>query len=113
MVDAGRIAYFCRTMCVVGVMVGAGCQDQTQRSDFLARSEQDCALGDRPACSMLDVLRAQPGKVEPTRPSQPARTQVERDVEAITAGIRRARSSPRSKGVEIAPIAPPYGPFSP
>lgn len=104
---------FGRAICLLVVMIGAGCQTQNQRSDFLARSEQDCALGDLPACSMLDVLRVQALKAEPAKAIRPGRTQVEKNVDAITAGIRRAQSSARTKGIDVAPIAPPYGPFTP
>jgi|SRR3954447_21044517 hypothetical protein len=113
MTEMGRIGPFCRSICLVGVMLGAGCQTETQRHDFLARSQQDCALGDPSACAMLESLNPQIPMATSTAPVRPHRTQIEQNTDAIMAGIHRARSSPRGKGVEIAPIAPPYGPFTP
>lgn len=38
-------------------LILTGCQAYPHRPDFMARSTEDCAHGDRLACWMLDALR--------------------------------------------------------
>jgi hypothetical protein len=107
MFDIGNTVGFCRSIALASAMVGAGCQKETQRPDFLTRSNQDCALGDLSACSMLDALRVQSAIVKPTVSSQPERTQLEHYTDAIMDSIRKARSSGPSKQLEIEPATVP------
>jgi hypothetical protein len=107
MFDIGNTVGFFRSIALASAMIGAGCQVETQRPDFLTRSSEDCALGDLSACSMLDALRVQSAIVKPTAPSQPERTQHERYTDAIMDGVRKARSSGPSKQLEIEPATVP------
>jgi hypothetical protein len=66
MFDIGNTVGFFRSIALASAMIGAGCQVETQRPDFLTRSSEDCALGDLSACSMLDALRVQSALVKPT-----------------------------------------------
>ncbi|CAH2600720.1 conserved protein of unknown function [Rhodovastum atsumiense] len=79
------------------MFVLAGC---TSRPDFLARSQQDCGLGDREACRMLQVLDPpRMGKAPLSRA-----TQTEKDVQAILQGMARAKASPRTGYRENVPL---------
>jgi hypothetical protein len=82
----------------------AGCAPQSPRPDFLVRSLQDCASGDQSACAMLSSLSSTPVTVSDTNVQQQrARTQQERDADAIMEGIRRARSAPAGQNLRMAP----------
>jgi hypothetical protein len=113
MFDIGNIVAYCRSIVLFGVVIGAGCQNDAQRPDFLTRSNEDCALGDLSACSMLDALRVQSAIVKPTAASHPQRGQVEQNTEAIMNGIRKARSSGPSKQLETEPTTLPDELLSP
>jgi hypothetical protein len=113
MFGIGNIVSFCRSIVLASAIIGAGCQTETQRPDFLTRSNEDCALGDLSACSMLDALRVQSAIVKPTVASQPHRGQVEQNTDAIMDGIRKARSSGPSKHLETEPTTLPNELLSP
>ena len=100
MLDIGNIVAFCRSIVLFGAVIGAGCQNEAQRPDFLTRSNEDCALGDLSACSMLDALRVQSAIVKPTVASQSHRGQVEKNSDAIMDGVRKARSSGPSEQLD-------------
>ena len=93
-----------RASVVLAALIIVGCQDQTPRPDFLARSQQDCANGDPEACAMLDVLSEIAVRTGATEPDTPDRQQVEKDVDAIMEGISRARSSKSTDRWRIAPV---------
>ena len=90
---------------VLAALTVAGCQAQPARPNFLARSLQDCQDGDQAACAMLGSLSASVPATQPSgaRVEPRPRTQQEQDVDAIMNGIRRARSSPPSQDLKIAP----------
>ncbi len=78
-----------------------GCQNQPERPNFLVRSLQDCADGQRAACQMLEALVVKGDQT--TERNRPGETQVQRNVDAIMKGIDRARSSPPAGRWHIAP----------
>ena len=82
-----------RASVLLAELIISGCQYQTSQPDLLARSQQDCASGDRTACAMLGVLSTIAVRVGALEPNPPDWRQVEKDIEAIMQGIDRARSS--------------------
>jgi hypothetical protein len=100
-----KIVNVCRSIIFAGVIPWIGCQTETQRPDFLARSHEDCALGDLPACSMLDALQVRSAIAGPTK-AQPQRTQVQRDTDAIMNGRSKGWPPVPSKELEVAPTTP-------
>src|SRR5690348_9330300 len=93
----------CRALMVLIVLIAVGCENQTHRSDFLARSQQDCTNGDQLACEMLDALIVKADQTSAAEPNPPGQEQVEKNVDAIMDGIRRARSSKPTDRMHIAP----------
>jgi hypothetical protein len=81
----------------------AGCTAQPSRPNFVARSMQDCASGDRATCEMLGSLGSEAASAANTHVDQHARTQPQKDADAIMDGIRRARSSRLVQNLRIAP----------
>jgi hypothetical protein len=97
----------CRAISLLVALIASGCQTASHRPDFLARSEEDCTRGDQSACSMIDAVRVPLIKAAAQPPTEPGRTQIERNVAAIMKGMKRARSNAPAEPVEIAPAMPP------
>jgi hypothetical protein len=83
----------CRWIGVLIVLIAAGCHTASQRPDFMARSEEDCAREDQPACSTVDALRAPLIRMSSRPPTELDRIQIERNVAAIMDGMERAKIS--------------------
>ena len=96
-----------RTISLLVALIAAACQRPPDRPEFLARSEQDCARGDQPACSMIDALRSPLAKAGSRSRTESGQTQITRDVAAIVHGIERARSYLPIAEMEVAPTQPP------
>lgn len=95
-----------RTISLLVALIAAGCQSPSDRPDFLARSEEDCAGGDQSACSMVDALRPPLVKIGSQSRIEPGQVQIARDVAAIMDGIKRARLYSPVAQLDIAPTLP-------
>ena len=78
----------CRAISLLGALIAVGGQRQSQRPDFMARSEEDCARGDQSACSMIDALHVPPVKAGFRSRTKPDQIQIERMVAAIMDGSK-------------------------
>ena len=96
----------CRAISLLVALIAVGGQAPSRRPDFLARSQEDCARGDQSACSMVDALRAPPVKAVFRSRTKPGQIQIARNVAAIMAGMKRARTISPVAQIEIAPRMP-------
>ena len=81
-----------------GLLLAGGCETHEPRSDFLARVQQDCRSGSKPACELLrQIAAASDGhRPHPVANSERAREAlVRKDTAALLQGVARARSTPK------------------
>ena len=96
-----------RACAILVLLLIAGCVAQTPRPNFLARSQQDRADGDQAACAMLGSLSATSSRAILANAEPRPRTQSQKDVDAIMAGMRRAHSSSPAQNMQMAPTQHP------
>ncbi len=92
-----------KALAVLLVLLIGGCAAQPARPNFLARSLQDCANGDEPACAMLGSLAPESSRATNAATNQRPRSQSQKDADAIMQGINRARSAPSVQNQKVAP----------
>ena len=80
-------------LALLAVLAAAGCETPDPEPDAVSALRQDCAAGDRPACTLWDNIR-QPAAGEPAPGSDTElQRRVEDDVTAIEAGMHRSGSA--------------------
>lgn len=75
-----------------------GCTEP--RSDFMTRVTEDCAAGDRTACSLLQAPPADGAFSGLSETRSRSRSLVQEDLEAMIRGMAQARAAPRVRRVD-------------